>query len=397
VTIHDAPDGLNINRDCGSTNLTSLRAAVVEHAAGVGFAFDGDADRVLAVDAAGRDVDGDQILAILALALRRTGRLLGDRVVATVMSNLGFVLAMKEAGIAVVQADVGDRYVLEAMRAGDVRLGGEQSGHVVMTDHATTGDGILTALTVAGEVVSTGTPMEALAGVVTRLPQVLVNVSGVDKARSSTDPVLLSAVADAQQELDGTGRVLLRPSGTEPLVRVMVEAATREHAQEVADRLAGVVRQRLSVQPRVEPTDFVDENKRRLTRDESVALLHRPVVGVLSSLAKGGWIHSVPVHYLFDDEAVLILCGTSDVKARNVARTGKATFCVEVTEGSVRTYVTLIGAASIEAPPDSRVLASLDERYGRSDFSSDWDDAAWATAATIRLVPERWIAWTDWD
>jgi phosphoglucosamine mutase len=246
VSIHAAPDGLNINAGCGSTDLRSLRAAVIEAGADAGFAFDGDADRVLAVDAEGNGVDGDQILAILAIGLHAAGRLPGDRVVATLMSNLGFLLAMEAAGITVVQADVGDRHVLEAMRAQHVSLGGEQSGHLIMSDHATTGDGILTALTVAGRMMSTGSSLAALAGVVTRLPQVLVNVSGVDKTRSSTDPVLQAAVEKAQAELDGSGRVLLRPSGTEPLVRVMVEAASREHAEAVAGRLADVVRDRLS-------------------------------------------------------------------------------------------------------------------------------------------------------
>jgi phosphoglucosamine mutase len=247
VAIHDQPDGLNINDRCGSTNLSSLRASVLDERADAGFAFDGDADRVLAVDKEGTVVDGDQILAILAIALRRAGRLPGDRVVATVMSNLGFVIAMREAGISVVQADVGDRYVLEEMRAQQVSLGGEQSGHVVMGDLATTGDGILTSLQVAGEMARSGSSLAALASVVTRLPQVLVNVADVDKARSSSDPVLLAAVAQAQDELDGTGRVLLRPSGTEALVRVMVEASSREQAQAVADRLASVVRDRLSI------------------------------------------------------------------------------------------------------------------------------------------------------
>jgi phosphoglucosamine mutase len=246
VAIHAAPDGLNINDGCGSTHLGPLRTSVLEVGADAGFAFDGDADRVLAVDADGTEVDGDQILAILAISLHAAGQLPGDRVVATVMSNLGFVLAMRAAGISVVQADVGDRYVLEAMRAHRVTLGGEQSGHLILSDHATTGDGLLAALKVAGEMNSTGSSLAALAGVVTRLPQVLVNVAGVDKARSATDPVLLAAVANAESELGETGRVLLRPSGTESLVRVMVEAASREQAESVADRLADVVRSQLS-------------------------------------------------------------------------------------------------------------------------------------------------------
>jgi phosphoglucosamine mutase len=246
VAIHASPDGLNINDGCGSTHLEPLRAAVVEAGADAGFAFDGDADRVLAVDAAGNDVDGDQLLAVLALAMHAAGELPGDRVVGTVMSNLGFTLAMKAAGIGVVHANVGDRYVLEAMRSEGISLGGEQSGHLILTDHATTGDGILAALKVAGQLASTGRTLADLAGVVTKLPQVLVNVAGVDKSRAASDPVLLEAITAAEQELGETGRVLLRPSGTEPLVRVMVEAGTRDHAQAVADQLAVVVRERLA-------------------------------------------------------------------------------------------------------------------------------------------------------
>jgi phosphoglucosamine mutase len=246
VAIHAMPDGLNINRGCGSTHLAPLREAVVDSGADAGFAFDGDADRVLAVDGSGTDVDGDQILAILALSLHAVGELHGDRVVATVMSNLGFTLAMRSAGIDVVPANVGDRYVLEAMRAEGVSLGGEQSGHLILSDHATTGDGILVALKVAGEMASTGRSLADLASVVTKLPQVLVNVSAVDKERVASDPALRAAVAEAEAELGETGRVLLRPSGTEHLVRVMVEAASVDQAQAVADRLADVVRRRLA-------------------------------------------------------------------------------------------------------------------------------------------------------
>jgi phosphoglucosamine mutase len=246
VAIHASPDGLNINEGCGSTHLYPLRAAVVAEGADAGFAFDGDADRVLAVDASGADIDGDQILAILALSMHAAGQLPGDRVVATVMSNLGFTLAMRQAGIAVVLADVGDRYVLEAMRTHAVSLGGEQSGHLILSDHATTGDGVLAALRVAGEMAATGRSLTELAGVVTRLPQVLVNVAGVDKSRAASDPVLVAAVDEARAELGETGRILLRPSGTEALVRVMVEAASRDQASAVAERLAAVVRRQLS-------------------------------------------------------------------------------------------------------------------------------------------------------
>src|SRR3954447_24657822 len=246
VAIGAEPDGLNINQGCGSTHLGPLQAAVVEHGADAGIALDGDADRCLAVDHEGRDIDGDQILAILALDLAERDRLVDDTVVVTVMSNLGFVQAIEAAGLRVRQTRVGDRYVLEEMRAGGYVLGGEQSGHVIMSDYATTGDGILTGLHVLQRMVATGKDLQSLGSVMTRLPQVLVNVTGVDKDRTD-DPVLAEAVATAEAGMRGRGRVLLRPSGTEPLVRVMVEAPTDEAAREVADRLADVVRERLSL------------------------------------------------------------------------------------------------------------------------------------------------------
>ncbi|KHL18506.1 phosphoglucosamine mutase [Mumia flava] len=247
VAIHAEPDGLNINDACGSTHPEDLRAAVLAHGADAGFAFDGDADRCLAVDASGVLVDGDQILALLATAMAEQGRLADGTVVATVMSNLGFVQAMERSGITVVQTAVGDRYVLEAMRDHGFNLGGEQSGHVILSDHATTGDGVLTALTVAARMVSTGRSLADLAGVMRHLPQVLVNVPGVDKARAGTHPAVVEAVADATELLGGTGRVLLRPSGTEPLVRVMVEAESDEQARAVAHRLAAVVEAELAL------------------------------------------------------------------------------------------------------------------------------------------------------
>ncbi len=247
VAICAEPDGTNINEGCGSTHLDVLQAAVLEHGADVGFALDGDADRCLAVDRRGEVVDGDQILAILALSMREAGTLHEDTVVATVMSNLGFVQAMKAAGVGVRQTKVGDRYVLEAMKVLGFTLGGEQSGHVIMSRYATTGDGLLTALHVLERMVATGQELHELAAVMSRLPQVLVNVPGVDKARADDDFVLAAAVADAEAELGDSGRVLLRPSGTEPLVRVMVEAPTAEQARSVADRLATVVREQLSL------------------------------------------------------------------------------------------------------------------------------------------------------
>ena len=247
LPIHAEPDGLNINDGCGSTHLEPLRKAVLEQSADAGFALDGDADRCLAVDHDGEIVDGDQILAILALSMAEAGRLAKNTVVATVMSNLGFVHAMKDAGVGVRQTKVGDRYVLEAMKVSGYSLGGEQSGHVIMSEYATTGDGILTALHVLERMAATGKSLQELASVVRRLPQVLVNVPNVDKARADDDAVLAAAVAEEEAALGDSGRVLLRPSGTEPLVRVMVEAGTYDEAHAVAGRLADVVKRQLSL------------------------------------------------------------------------------------------------------------------------------------------------------
>ncbi|MDO5739054.1 MAG: phosphoglucosamine mutase [Ornithinimicrobium sp.] len=245
--IGGAPDGLNINEDAGSTHLGNLQEAVRLRGADMGVAFDGDADRCLAVDAQGEQVDGDQIMAILAVALHETGKLNNDTLVATVMSNLGLIKAMEREGIHVVQTAVGDRYVLEEMRGHDFSLGGEQSGHVIMLDHGTTGDGVLTALALAARVVSSGTPLSDLAGVMARLPQVLINVTGVDKHRVESDEVLAAELARVTAELGAEGRVLLRKSGTEALVRVMVEADTESRALGYADHLAEVVAQRLAL------------------------------------------------------------------------------------------------------------------------------------------------------
>lgn len=244
VPINDQPDGININDNCGSTHLAVLQAAVAEHWADAGVAFDGDADRCLAVAADGFLVDGDHILAVLAVARRDAQRLPGNTVVSTVMANLGFRQAMARERIDVVATAVGDRYVLEAMREGGFTLGGEQSGHVLMLDHATTGDGVLTALHVLAQAAATSQPLGVLANVMTRLPQVLINVPDVDRTRVN-DPHLQAEVASAEAELGQTGRVLLRPSGTEPLVRVMVEAVDADQAQAVAERLADAVRQTL--------------------------------------------------------------------------------------------------------------------------------------------------------
>lgn len=248
VTVIGAdPDGLNINDGVGSTHLDQLAAAVLEHGADVGIAHDGDADRCLAVDAQGRIVDGDQIMAILAVAMKDRGRLAHDTLVATVMSNLGLHRAMAAHGITVEQTAVGDRYVLERMNEGGFSLGGEQSGHVIMSDFATTGDGLLTGLHILAEMARQGKTLAELASIMTVYPQVLVNVKDVDRSRANSDQGVSDAVAAAAAELGDSGRVLLRPSGTEPLVRVMVEAASAEDARRHADALAAVVRERLAL------------------------------------------------------------------------------------------------------------------------------------------------------
>lgn len=237
VVIHADESG--INHECGATHPQSLASAVVEHGAELGVAHDGDADRCVVVDAAGSVLNGDQVLGLLALARKEAGLPASDVLVTTVMSNLGLHQAMTAAGIRVATTAVGDRYVLEEMHAHDYRLGGEQSGHVVLADHATTGDGLLTALQVMDRVVRTGRSLTDLASAVTLLPQVLVNVRA-ERGRAGAADVL-EAVAAEEARLAGSGRVLLRPSGTEPLVRVMVEAPTQELAQSVAERLAAVV------------------------------------------------------------------------------------------------------------------------------------------------------------
>jgi phosphoglucosamine mutase len=242
VAIHAEPDGININDGCGSTHPAPLAAAVTGSRADLGLALDGDADRLLAVDAAGEVVDGDQIMAILALAMREAGTLTKDTLVATVMSNQGLRLAMAAAGIRLVETDVGDRYVLAELRSSGLALGGEQSGHVVMPAYATTGDGVLTGLHVMARMAATGRSLADLASVVTRLPQVLVNVPVTDKLAVAAQPAVVGAVAAATARLGRNGRVLLRPSGTESLVRVMVEAPTEPAARATAEELAAVVR-----------------------------------------------------------------------------------------------------------------------------------------------------------
>jgi phosphoglucosamine mutase len=235
------PDGLNINDGVGSTHLDGLIAEVRARGADLGIAHDGDADRCLAVDASGEIIDGDQILALCAVALRESHNLRENTVVATVMSNLGFHHAMRDAGINVVTTAVGDRYVLEALREKGLSLGGEQSGHVIFTDAATTGDGLLTALHVMERMASTRSSLADLGGIVCRLPQTLVNVAVHDRVAVAASPSVAAAVDAASDELGDGGRILLRPSGTEQLVRVMVEAGTQHLADEIAARVAAVV------------------------------------------------------------------------------------------------------------------------------------------------------------
>jgi phosphoglucosamine mutase len=242
IAIGVTPDGTNINSGCGSTSLGALRSAVIDHGAQAGIAHDGDADRCLAVDASGGVVDGDHILAILALAFKAAGRLPGDTVVASVMANLGFRLAMRDAGINVVETPVGDRYLIAAMREGGYVLGGEQSGHIIMGDHASTGDGMLTGLHLLAVTARAGQPLARLAQAMTKYPQVLVNVRGVDKAKVAASAQLAAAIEGAQADLGTSGRVLVRPSGTEPAVRVMVEHVEPGRARAVADLLADEVR-----------------------------------------------------------------------------------------------------------------------------------------------------------
>ncbi|SFT44920.1 phosphoglucosamine mutase [Geodermatophilus amargosae] len=241
TVIGGEPDGWNINDGIGSTHLGPLTEAVRDTGADLGIAHDGDADRCLAVTADGRVVDGDAILAVCALGLKERGELRQDTVVATVMSNLGFHHTMRDAGIAVQTTAVGDRYVLEALRARGLSLGGEQSGHLVFLDHATTGDGTLTGLSLLSRMAATGASLAELASVVKRLPQTLVNVPVRDRIRVVESDAVAGAVNAAEEELGDEGRVLLRPSGTEQLVRVMVEAPTQELADDIAQRLAAVV------------------------------------------------------------------------------------------------------------------------------------------------------------
>ena len=245
IAISDQPDGWNINDNCGSTQIENLRAKVLETGADIGIAHDGDADRMLAIDATGADIDGDQILTILAIGMKSRGELKDETVVGTVMSNLGFSRAMKQANISLVTTPVGDRYVLEKMIECDYSLGGEQSGHVILRALANTGDGILTALALLQEMKRSGKSAHELASAMVRFPQVLINVKGVDKDKLPQSKTVTEAVKSAEKELGEKGRVLLRASGTEPLIRVMVEASSDSVASDIAKRLAEVVAQEL--------------------------------------------------------------------------------------------------------------------------------------------------------
>jgi phosphoglucosamine mutase len=238
IAIHAEPNGLNINDGCGSTHMESLQRAVVSHGADLGLAHDGDADRCLAIDASGQVVDGDAIMVILALAMKEAGELASNTLVATVMSNLGLHLAMRSAGIEVRTTGVGDRYVLEELRAGEYSLGGEQSGHIVMPALGTTGDGIVTGLRLMSRIAQTRAPLATLASTMQTLPQVLINVEVDDKATVADAPSVRNAVAEAEAQLGDSGRILLRPSGTEQMVRVMVEAADEDTARQLAIRVA---------------------------------------------------------------------------------------------------------------------------------------------------------------
>ncbi len=241
VPIHNKPNAFNINEDCGSTHIDKTQEAVLEHGAHLGLAHDGDADRCLAVNAEGNVVDGDQIMAILAVGMKEENNLRFNTLVATVMSNLGLKLAMKEQGIEVRETKVGDRYVVEELIRGDYSLGGEQSGHIVLPEDCPTGDGILSGLSLMARMAKTGKSLKELASVMTVLPQTLINVPVSNKSKILDSPEVLTAIAEAEEELGESGRVLLRPSGTEELFRVMVEAAEAEQARKVAGRLAAIV------------------------------------------------------------------------------------------------------------------------------------------------------------
>jgi phosphoglucosamine mutase len=241
TSINTEPDGTNINAGCGSMWPEAVAKQVVDSGANLGLAHDGDADRVIAIDENGNVVDGDATIAILALELREQGRLKDNIVVSTVMANLGFRLAMQREGIDLVETPVGDRYVLEAMATRGAAVGGEQSGHIVLTDYTTTGDGLITGLRLAARLASSGMKLSQLASVVDKFPQVLLNVEVEDRHAALSSDQVRAAITTAEQALGSTGRILVRPSGTEPLVRVMVEATDAVTARTVADDIAEVI------------------------------------------------------------------------------------------------------------------------------------------------------------
>ena len=242
IVLHNEPNGININDNCGSVHLESLQAAVKEYGADMGIAHDGDADRCLTVDENGEVVDGDHMMAICALKLQREGKLVDNTLVATVMSNIGLHQAMKKAGIRIEVTAVGDRYVLENMRANGYVLGGEQSGHIIFSDVATTGDGLVTALQIVQAVAQSGKKLSELSACMVTFPQLLVNVRVKTKAGWETNEAILAAIREGEAELGDAGRILVRPSGTEPLIRVMAEGPTAEVLDTIVGKIADVVR-----------------------------------------------------------------------------------------------------------------------------------------------------------
>lgn len=245
TVINDAFDGMNINVECGSTCLTPLQRAVKEIGADIGIAHDGDADRVMLVGETGQELDGDMIEAVCAIDLQKRDQLPGGKVVSTVMCNLGFTHAMREAGIEVVQTQVGDRFVLQTMREQGLALGGEQSGHMIFLDYNSTGDGLVTACQFVAACVRSGKSAEQAASVMTRFPQVLINVVVAQKEQLPDNQVVASSIEQARAELGDAGRILVRPSGTEPMVRVMVEAKDENLADRIAKRIAEVIKKEL--------------------------------------------------------------------------------------------------------------------------------------------------------
>jgi phosphoglucosamine mutase len=246
--INNEPDGLNINNICGSTHMKQLQEYVKECNADIGLAFDGDADRVLAVDELGNIVDGDQVMAIIGLYLKNKGLLESNTIVATVMSNMGLDIMAKKEGLNVVKTKVGDRYVLEEMLNSGYMLGGEQSGHIIFLEHNTTGDGLVTAIQLLKVLKESGRKLSELAGVMQVLPQVLINakVTNAKKNKYLDDEVIKKMCKELEDEFHGEGRVLIRPSGTEPLVRVMIEGKDKDHITRRAKELARIIEGRLS-------------------------------------------------------------------------------------------------------------------------------------------------------